>query len=143
MTQQLEGTFQAPGFWGAIQTIISLLRLTANDPSQAERCVFTSAPTAVTATAIVTIAQAQDRSKTYSTLILWFTSGSGSGRRTIDGSQPTAAGTQGVQIPAGGGQYTIRGAENIRNFQLIAETGQSMSFTAELFQAATFPGDVR
>lgn len=135
----IQGSLSSP-VWNRIE---QLLRLIAGDPSQAERAVFTSAPVAVSDTVITVIQQAQDFTQVYSTALLTFTAGSGSGRRTLDGSAPTATGSQGVPVPAGGGTLEIHGADNIRGFRIIGETGQALSFTAELFQSAALPGVVR
>jgi hypothetical protein len=67
-------------------------------------------------------------------MLIQFTQASGSLRYNISGRQPTAGG-RGFQFPSGGGMLEINGAENIRNFMVIAETGQTGDFVPMLFKA--------
>lgn len=119
----------APGF----SDIIQLLRLIAGDPILAERAQLLIDATTVTDAAIVTIPETQDFARTYSTMVLRFTVASGNGRYDITGGNPTQ--TRGVQIPTGGGELTIRGAENIRRFRVIGEVGQVLNFSGFLFSS--------
>lgn len=80
---------------------------------------------------LITEAQIQSSQK-WPLLILTFETASGSGRFRIDGGTPTP--TQGTQIPSGGGfTLTIPGIEQIRNFRMIAEGGQTLLFSRYLF----------
>lgn len=119
----------------ALKGIWATLAYMGGDPERAERAILLSDAIPVTDTALAFYEEAIDRSKTYSTMILQFTQASGSLRYDITGRNPTAAG-RGFQFASGGGPLTIRGAENIRNFRVIAETGQSGNFTAMLFKAS-------
>ncbi len=131
---------EAPGgLWSRIaKTLVSILdtlRYMGGDPERAERAIFLGDAQAVTDTAITFVEQAVDRSQVWSTMILQFTQASGSLRYDITGRGPTAAG-RGFQFASGGGPLTIVGAENIRNFRVIAETGQAGNFTPMLFKAS-------
>lgn len=86
---------------------------------------------AVTAAVIYAIAEAQGQVSYYS-MVLTFDTNSGSGRYLMDGPTPTPAGF-GVGIPAGGCVLTIIGANNIKNFKMVAETGQTLTFARYLF----------
>lgn len=123
-----------------LRSLITLSRFSAGDPEYAERCVLTSAPTAVTdAAAVPASDRALDESDVFSTCIITFTETSGRGRYRIDGPNPTQ--TIGVQIPSGGGELTIIGAWNIRSFRVIGEAGQALNFTAQLFKASQWIGE--
>lgn len=122
------GVFKSIG----LARIVRLLRYLAGDPALADRAIITSDAIAVADTAAVNIADAQDESQDFSIAELTFTSGSGSARYSMT-RIPTAAGF-GVPFAAGGGRITIRGTWNIRKFQIIAETGQTLSFTYVLYK---------
>jgi hypothetical protein len=139
----LSGEAFAPGLDSAVARLIEiarLLRLTAGDPSQAERNTRTVNNLAVTDTAIVggSLQPWWDQTVDYSTAIVTFTEASGRLRYSIDGQPPQPDGSSGVQIPSGGGILTVRGAQNIRDFQVVGETGQSGNMTVQLFQAPSF-----
>jgi hypothetical protein len=94
--------------------------------------VFTTiGSVAVTGVVLYSIQQAQSDNEKFYSLVLTFDATSGSGRYRIDGPAPTA--TIGVAIPAGGTVLTILGADNIRNFKMIAEGGQTLSFSRYVF----------
>lgn len=63
--------------------------------------------------------------------LLVFDSASGAGRWRSDGPNPTP--TVGFQVPAGGTALIIPGADNVRNFRLIAEAGATCTFASALF----------
>lgn len=87
---------------------------------------------AVTGNVLYEIVECQQRQgEKYSSLVLVFDSASGSGRYRIDGGNPTP--TIGFQVPAGGIVLTIPGYDNIRNFKLIAEAAQTLTFARALF----------
>jgi hypothetical protein len=72
--------------------------------------------------------------KSYSYLIVEIDDTSGSGRHNAGDTsvQPTAAGV-GHKIPAGGTEIVIPGTVNIKNFKMIAETGQTLNYTMQGF----------
>jgi hypothetical protein len=72
--------------------------------------------------------------KQYSYLVVEIEDTSGSGRHNAGDTSvtPTAAGI-GHKIPAGGTEIVIPGTMNIRNFKMIAETGQTLNYTMQGF----------
>lgn len=78
---------------------------------------------------VYAIADAQSRD--FYSLVLTFSAASGSGRYRIDGPAPGQA--VGVPIPAGGVVLNIVGANNVRNFKMIPEAGQTLTFARYLF----------
>lgn len=93
---------------------------------------ITGTTPAITGNVVYEIQECKNRQgEIYASLILVFDGASGSGRFRIDGGAPTP--TVGKQIPAGGIVVRITGYENIRNFKLIAEAGQTLTFARELF----------
>lgn len=94
--------------------------------------VFTTiGSVAVTGNVVYKIVQAQSDRETFYQLVLTFDTTSGSGRYTIDGTPVSA--TVGVGIPSGGCVLTITGHNNIKNFQMMAEGGQTLQFARNLF----------
>lgn len=86
----------------------------------------------VTGAILYQIAEIERRkSEVFSTLVCVFETSSGSGRYRIDGRAPTP--TIGVQVPSGGVVLTIPGMDNITNFRLMAEAGQTLVFSRYLF----------
>lgn len=69
----------------------------------------------------------------FSWLQVTFSDASGAGFYSVTLDVPTATGTTGFPIPAGGGTLWIPGMANIKNFKVIAATGQTMPFAAQLF----------
>lgn len=120
--------------------VARLLRLSAGDPTQAERNTITENNVTVTDAAIVggTTQPWGSRTVDFSTMVVTVTEASGRLRYSIDGTPPQPDGSSGVQLASGGGVLTIEGAENIRDFQIIGETGQSGNLTVQLFQAPAF-----
>lgn len=85
----------------------------------------------VTGATVYLISQAQNGNEDFYQLVLTFDAASGSGRYRIDGPPPTP--TIGVAIPAAGVVLTITGADNIKNFKMIAEAGQTLTFARYVF----------
>lgn len=123
------GRMYAPG----IDVIIELLKLLAGDPTTVDRALYYEQGT-VTDTDVSTIQRVQSQAEEYSILLLQFSETSGRGRYLITGANPSAAGV-GMPIISGGTQLTIRGVDNINNFRMISETGQTMEYNALLFKA--------
>lgn len=88
---------------------------------------------AITGAVVYTIQDQQILSATLqpSSMMIVFDSACGSGRYLMHGPAPTP--TIGIQIPAGGFVLNISGADNIRKFQLIAESGQTLTFSRYMF----------
>lgn len=74
------------------------------------------------------------QTKNYAYLVVEIDDTSGSGRHNAGDTSvtPTAAGV-GHKIPAGGTEIVIPGTVNIRNFKMIAETGQTLNYTMQGF----------
>ena len=72
--------------------------------------------------------------KAYAYLIIEIDDTSGSGRHNAgDTSVTPTAGGVGHKIPAGGTEIVIPGSVNIKNFRMIAETGQTLNYTMQGF----------
>lgn len=74
--------------------------------------------------------------KDYTTALIMFDTASGAGRFRYDGQNPVAAATAaaGLPIPAGGFQFRLTGALNIRSFRVIAEGGTNLNLSVMLHQ---------
>ena len=143
MAGVITGEAALPGLAEAVNRLgeaVRLLRLSAGDPSQAERNTITENNVSVTDAAVVggTTQPWGSRTVDFSTMVVTLTEASGRLRYSIDGTPPQPDGSSGVQLPSGGGVLTVEGAENIRDFQIVAETGQSGNMTVQLFQAPAF-----
>lgn len=86
----------------------------------------------LTASAIVKIPEAQQQ-ETFYQVQVFFPTSAGSARYTLNGVVPTAGGN-GIPIPSGGYTLTITGSDNIKNFQMICETGQTALFVYQLYK---------
>lgn len=75
--------------------------------------------------------EAQTGDRIFHSAALSFNAVSGSGRYRIDGPVPLPA--VGMPIPAGGVVLNIVGHMNVRNFRMIAEAGQVLTFSRYLF----------
>jgi len=140
----LSTELKAPGLSAAIARIIQLLTLAAGDPSQAERAVVIGNNISVVDTAFSLMTEAANNQQiAFSSALITFKAASGLGYFDVTGGTPAADGSRGLEIAAGGGTLEIEGAENIRNFRVIAATGNTMTFSYLLFQAATFAGNAR
>jgi hypothetical protein len=129
-----DGRWYAP----ALVEVVALLKLMAGDPTTIDRAMEYSQGT-VTDTAVTAIARVQSQSENFSILLIQFSETSGTGRFLVTGANPTAAGF-GMPILSGGTTLTIRGVDNINQFRMIAETGQTMEFNALLFKAQAWQG---
>jgi hypothetical protein len=84
--------------------------------------------------------EAQQAEQVFSSMLFQSDSTSGAGRYFMSGRVPTpgiaATSTPalGFEFLAAGSQVVIRGHENIKAFRFIAEEGDSVSYTASLFQ---------
>ena len=76
--------------------------------------------------------QAVAENTAFSFLVIVLDVTSGEGRYVLDGSQPST--TRGIEVPAGGQVIYIEGSDNIKNFRLIAKTGQALAGCAQPFQ---------
>lgn len=124
----------APEFYSpGLEQIVALLQLAAGDPSKSDKAMFFEQGP-VSDLAVTRIARVAAATESYSILMIQFSETSGRGRFQITGAPPTAAGV-GMPIISGGSTITIRGVDNINNFQMIAETGQAMEYNALLFKA--------
>jgi len=128
---------QIPGLAKLVAQIAALLRNDAevraeqaNNAPQASDFDDQTA-TGITGATIYKITPALSGSKRYYQLVLTFNAASGSGRYRMDGPAPQPA--VGIPIPSGGVVLTITGAANIQNFQMIAEAGQTLTFSRYLF----------
>ncbi len=83
-------------------------------------------------TAITRFDAAQTGVQKFSYIEVLIEDTAGSCRYTLDTSDPSAAG-RGHKVPAGGSTLTIPGSENVKNFKIIAETGNTAAFTIQGF----------
>lgn len=67
-------------------------------------------------------------------MIVSVTPASSEGRYREDGAAPTV--TDGLSMPAGGGDISIDGLENMLQFKLIATTGGACEMWAQTFRKA-------
>lgn len=116
-----------------LNEIIRLLKLQAGDPATVDRAIAFEQGD-VTDAAVERIDRLAADTEAWSILYIQFSQPSGTGRYLITGTNPTAAGF-GMPILSGGSQLIIRGVDNINNFRMIAETGQTMQYNALLFKA--------
>lgn len=72
----------------------------------------------------------------FTTAFIAFDVASGAGRYRSDGPFPDPAGapTDGLPIPTGGYTLTITGADNIRDFAVIAETGSTLNMSIQFYK---------
>ena len=133
IVRSLDGRDQPIGRVPGLNEIIRLLKLQAGDPATVDKAIAYE-QVDVTDAAIAVIPRLRANTEVWSILYIQFSTPSGTGRYLIDGSDPTAAG-RGVPILAGGAQLIIRGVDNINNFKMIAETGQTMEANCLLFKA--------
>lgn len=85
----------------------------------------------VTGNEVYRFQEAQAQGKLFTQAIITFDAGCGSGRYRIDGIDATTV--QGIPIPSGGVVLVITGDNNIRNFSMMAEAGQSLTFARNLY----------
>jgi len=93
----------------------------------------------LTGTTVLLFEPAQQSDQVFSYLYLTTDDQSGFGRYRIDGVNPfigtAAAGTKiGFQVINQGAAILIAGHENIKGFRMVAEFGQTLYYTASLFQ---------
>lgn len=112
-----------------VQNDFSLRKVQA---ANAPRAIY-GQPITVTDAAVFRLPQAVAENTAFSFMVVALDIASGSGRYTIDASNPTAAG-RGIEVPAGGSVIYIEGSDNIKNFGLIGETGQTLVGWAQPFQ---------
>lgn len=93
----------------------------------------TGAEAAMFVGGVLLIEPAQQSDQVFSYLYITTDDASGFGRYMIDGTKPTPAG-RGFQIIDQGAAILIAGHENIKGFRMIAETGQTLNYSINLFQ---------
>lgn len=91
-----------------------------------------AAGTQITDAVITRFEAAQSGTQKFSYIEVLIEDTAGACRYTLDASTPTAAG-RGHKVPAGGSTLTIPGAENVKNFKIIGETGTTAPFTMQGF----------
>jgi hypothetical protein len=101
--------------------------------TNAPQCLFEGVGTVI-ATGFTQIDQAQTSGQLFSSLRITFTPAAQTGFWSLSGAAPRADGTFGVPIAAGGAVLDISGSTNIRNFKMIAATGNTMPFSFQLFR---------
>lgn len=134
---------ESPGIAKAVAQLAALLRsdagLRAIQGANAQQAKYFDQPgvfssvgsVAVTAAIVYRIVEMDRQNVTPALLVLVFDAASGAGRYRVDGPDPTP--TIGVSVPAGGVVLQIPGIDNIRNFRLMAEAGQTLTFARYLF----------
>ncbi len=93
----------------------------------------------LTGATVLLFEPAQQSDQVFSYLYLTTDNVSGYGRYRIDGQPPNggtgAAGSQtGFQVINQGAAILIAGHENIKGFRMVVESGQTIYYTASLFQ---------
>lgn len=78
------------------------------------------------------IEQAQSSSEYFTSLFIVFETVSGFGRYNVVANRANA--TTGFPIPSGASFITIEGQQNIRNFSMMPEAGQTLRFSRALFR---------
>lgn len=123
----------------ALAKMVRLLRYIAGDPALADRATQLIAPQTVTDAVVANLGDsALDESQEWAIAIIQFTAASGVGYYDPTGSNPTATGTRGTQLPSGGGRMEIRGAWNIRQFRIIAATGATVVMQVTLYKSSVW-----
>jgi hypothetical protein len=79
------------------------------------------------------IEQAQSGSERFSALFISFEQTSGAGRYMVTASPPMSP-TIGFPIPTGASFIVIEGHQDIKNFKMMAEAGQTLLFSRVLFR---------
>ena len=87
----------------------------------------------VTDAGVYTIPRTDNLQQDFAFLIVMSDQASGKGRFLTSGRRPTATG-QGAPFPSGGAIVPIRGNDQIRKFQIIAETGETLNLWWGLYQ---------
>ncbi len=125
-----------------LQTVVELLTRFVRGDQQLRDEQSANAPLAqgfqqgtIIATAITRFDAAQSGVTKFSYAVILLEDTAGECRYTLDTSDPSAAG-RGHQVPSTGNGFTltIPGAENVKNFKIIAATGQTAAFTMQGFR---------
>ena len=82
---------------------------------------------------VLRLEPAQQQDQVFSYAYITTDNLSGFGRYMIDSTDPTPAG-RGFQVLDQGAAILIAGNENIRGFRLVAQTGQTLNYSINLFQ---------
>jgi len=93
----------------------------------------TGAEAAEFVSGVLRLAPAQQQDQVFSYAYITTDNLSGFGRYMIDGTNPTPAG-RGFQIIDQGAAILIAGNDNIKGFRMVAETGQTLNYSINLFQ---------
>ena len=132
----IEFLVQAPG----VKQVLNYLWASLNNArelrllqSQNAAAPVSEANVLVTDAAVFAVPNTENMAILYSMLVIATDESSGRGRYLASGRRPTAAG-QGIQFPSAGASVTIFGNDQIRKFQIIAETGQTLNLWWGLFQ---------
>ena len=115
--------------WSLLRNDRDLRLLQASNAAQ----VVAEANQTVTDAAVFSVPDTNNMQRGYSVLIIVTDETSGKGRYLTSGRAPTPAG-QGIPLPTGGAFAVITGNDQIRRFQIIAETGQTLNLWYGLFQ---------
>jgi len=126
-------TVEAPGLIQMILQVLQYLwKLITNDKelrvqrSQNAPQILKENNVTVDSTAVFTIPGADSMQQTFTTLLVVTDEASGKGRYNVSGRAPTAAG-QGIPVPSGGTFIEVEGNVAIRQFAIIAESGQTLN----------------
>lgn len=135
----IRGTIKAPILKLIADEVLALLKNDAAlrdiQSQNAQRACYGDQPVGgVTGATIYQITQALAGSEHFYSLVITFGPTSGTGRYDLGSGLIATAAGDGVSIPAGGGVLTIIGHDNIRNFRMVAETGQTLLFARYLFK---------
>lgn len=133
------GKIRAPILKLIVDEVAALLKNDAAlrdiQSQNAQRACYGDQPAGgVTGTTIYVIVQAQSGAEHFYSLVITFGPTSGTGRYDLGAGLIATPAGDAVSIPAGGGVLTIIGHDNIRNFRMVAETGQTLLFSRYLFK---------
>lgn len=90
----------------------------------------------VDSSGVYRLPQANSENNQFSFMTVLIYPASGAGCYRLDGVEPRSTGSvlDGIQIPAGGTILEIEGADNIRQFAIIANTGAQLTGWVQPFQ---------
>lgn len=134
---EIKGTLHAPVIARIAEEVLLLIKSDATlrkvQGANAPQASYFDRQVGLASGTIYTITQALSGNEIFSSLVVTFDVASGAGFYRVDGQSGTLP-TVGVEVPAGGGILTIMGHDNIRNFVLTAQTGQTLTFARYLYK---------
>jgi hypothetical protein len=134
---EFQGKIFAPVLNAIARELLALMRSDAAlrelQGANAARACYFDAQT-LGSTTEYTITQARSGSEIFYQLVIMFHETAGRGNYRLDNATLGTGTVAGIPIPSGGGQLVITGNDNIRNFSMLAEAGQTLPFARYLFK---------